>query len=472
MITQDQYNVCKQTIRNQSIKIDLLNFQMQTVDELSGNCISGSINIDANADIRRTCDITLVVQDSSFDIQSGSKIWLDKYAKVNLGIESTKTGENIWFNYGVFMIDAPSWKFDAVTNTFSFQGLDLTAKLTGLRNGYLEGIPAQIPSGSNVRETLISTITQLGGFNNYIIEECRLADGTIQPTPYDITIDQGGTVWDIIVALRDILSNYEAFFNENGIFVYQPIPTGENEAPIADDDIITQNLISEDINTDFSSVKNVIEVYGHSKEPAHYSSSTTVSNNVYQLSIAEVTAYEDSVLYGFTAPSIISSPSLKIGNLSSLPIVLSNGSAAIIPEADAYYIVQYQEVSNNFLFLGHQQSIGYAEDVNDESPFYVNGSVGKIRAVFFGGEYDNILSDELAVERANYELWLHTRLQDSVTLSCVPIHFLDVNQLISHGIKNNQTQLPYIIKSISVDLSESGTQSINTIRYYPLYPAI
>lgn len=42
------------------------------------------------------------------------------------------------------------------------------------------------------------------------------------------------------------------------------------------------------------------------------------------------------------------------------------------------------------------------------------------------------MSDNLAQQRADYELWKHTRLNDSVQFTCIPLHFLDVNQVIEH----------------------------------------
>lgn len=63
-------------IRNLRLRIDVLNFNFQKVDEISGNVLEGSITEDANSDIRRTCDITMVVSDSTFVIQPGSQIWL------------------------------------------------------------------------------------------------------------------------------------------------------------------------------------------------------------------------------------------------------------------------------------------------------------------------------------------------------------------------------------------------------------
>ena len=77
VVSNDEYRATKQSIRNLRIKIDLLNFAFQTVDSLEGEAISGNITIDANTDIRRTCTIEMVVTDSTFEVNPGSKIWLN-----------------------------------------------------------------------------------------------------------------------------------------------------------------------------------------------------------------------------------------------------------------------------------------------------------------------------------------------------------------------------------------------------------
>lgn len=75
-ITDAQFRTATQSIQNKYIRLELLNYQFQTVDSLEGVATSGSITIDANSDIRRTASITLVVKDSSFQVTPGGKIWL------------------------------------------------------------------------------------------------------------------------------------------------------------------------------------------------------------------------------------------------------------------------------------------------------------------------------------------------------------------------------------------------------------
>ena len=69
-ITQSEYNVAKQNGRIIHTKINILNFDLQVVGEISGVVLEGSTyNIDATSDIRRTCSISLVPQDNSFNIE-------------------------------------------------------------------------------------------------------------------------------------------------------------------------------------------------------------------------------------------------------------------------------------------------------------------------------------------------------------------------------------------------------------------
>src|SRR5574344_449396 len=223
MPTQSEYNVVSQNNRTIYAKINLLNYKLQIVDELSGIVLSGSTySCSATSNIRRTCNISLIPTDSSFNISVGNKIWLDKYIQIYIGIKDIHTEEIIYTNLGIYMINNPSRVYSAENNTITIQGVDLMAKMTGLRNGNLEGMEHIIPQGSNVREAIIATIG-LAGFTNYVVEECPYG------VPNDINIDIGGTVYDILSQLLDIDSRYEMYFDVDGVFHYDLIPNGYNE---------------------------------------------------------------------------------------------------------------------------------------------------------------------------------------------------------------------------------------------------
>ena len=476
-VGQDDYNILSQQIITKYIKLEILNFQYNIVDEISGNLTAMSVNIDSESDLRRSCNLTFVVTDASFDVKAGNKIWLDKLCRPWVGYENIYTGKIQWYNQGIYLINAPSWRYNATTHELSLAGLDLASKLTGLRNGELEGIPTKIPAGSSVREAMIAAI-ELAGFTKYTISECKDVDGNIIAVPNDIEIAQGGTVWNIVTQLRDILPRYETFFDVDGVFIYQPIPTGSGDPVIIDDTIWPNLLIDESINNDFESVKNYIEVYGRTLDPSYFTTNTTYSGSTLSLKVADYSkALTDKTIVGFTTPSTgdISATggiSLKMNSLTaSVLYEYGTNNPVTALDNDTYYVVYYNQ---GWYLMGHQQPVGIAYDDNPDSPFYINGSIGRIRHVLYGGEYENITSDKLALERAKYELWKSTRLQDSITLTSIPNPWLDVNVLISHAIrgKSQENAAQYIIKSISTDYGIEGTQSINAITYYPLYPDI
>ena len=653
-IGAEDYNVLKQQYIKKYIRLELLDFQYNIVDELSGNMTKCSINVDSNSDLRRSCDLGFVVTTSTFDIKAGSKIFLDKMVRPYVGYENMRTGEIQWYNQGIYLVNNPQWAYNASTNEISMQALDLMSKLTGLRNGNLEGIPTKIAKDENVREAIIKTI-ELGGFTKYICEECKTNDGTIVPVPYDIEIDVGGTIYDILTGLRDIMPNYQIYFDINGVFHYEPIPLAYDDPVLIDDDLFNNVLISENINTDFESVKNYVEVLGHTWDVDYYSSSesTTVSGGTITPTFADLKELQNDTAVGITLPSDIANvdkitinflgsndvvdiddkpikelskdtewifqcvagekgklPStyrkleyiqssgkqyidtgvivkditeikvdfqavtilsgenqyasswvdysnhIQIGisgntfidsggvtysqtssvtartqavgvplgavNLHLYLFAQSEGTGALhyssgrifscqITTADGLVrnfvpcknpdgvIGMYDVVNDKFYqnsgsdtfiagtdlgpgdgalpfwrFMGHQQAQATSYDDNPSSPFYVgnpigSSSVGRIRIVLYGGEYDNIYSDDLAQQRADFEIYQRSRLNDSISMETIPIPWMDANIVISHRFGQKQEPSKYIVKSFSVDYATGGTMTINAITWYPYY---
>lgn len=261
ILQQQDYDVVKQSIVNRFIKVNLLDFNYKVVDEISGNVIGFEVRVDAESDIRRTCDVKIAVKDSTFDIAPGNRIWLDRYIQPYIGIQNIRTGKIQWYNQGIYLIDNPSWVYSADRNELSFSAVDLMAKMTGMRNGNLRGEPYVVPQNSNIRDVITTTI-RLAGFTKYVVDECKTRDGTIQPLPYEIKVETGGTIYDLLTELRDVLPQYEMYFDVNGVFHYHYIPTGEDEQVDIDDDLWNAIVSSEQIDTNFEDVKNVIEVWG------------------------------------------------------------------------------------------------------------------------------------------------------------------------------------------------------------------
>lgn len=490
-ITQPQYNTAIQTIRNLHIKINILDFNYNILDSVEGDCIDGQIEINANSDLRRTCSVSFVVTDSSYEIQAGGAIFLDKLIQIYIGVDEILSGEIVWTNMGMFLINQPSYTYNATNHTISFDGVDLMAMMTGLRNGYIAELASEdvtaIPIGSNVRNAIIAILTECG-FTRYLVSECinypsmdsegnPIGEEYIQEVPYDMEFEQGSTWYDVLKGLVEILPYYQIYFDADGVFHYELIPSFDSDPVMIDDTIWAENVISEEISVDFEGVKNAVEVYGAIHETEYYSDSTvtTISGTAISLVIEqEYFSLIDYVEVGFTLPSAISGDNITINvnSLGAYALVNADGTQVTALEADTYYIIYFDLTNQKWIFQGHLQAQGYWEDNNPESPFYVNSSIGKMLIPLYGDEYENIQSDDLALQRARYEIYKRCRLNDTINLQTTPIYWADVNWKVSITSRNETEAKQYMVQSININLSYNGTQSWELSRFYPLYPVI
>lgn len=490
-ITQAQYDTAKQTHRKVYVHINLLNFKKQIIESIEGRVVSGTLTSDANSNMRNTCDIQMVVTDSSFNVESGGKVWIDRFIQVYVGVENAFTGEIIWTNKGLYLLNQPTYGYDAVSKMLSFQGVDLMALMTDMRSGILTEAYV-IPTGTNVRQ-VITTIVTMNGFNEYVIEECRNSDGSIQPVPYDMEFDVGATWWDVLETLQSILPNYQMYFDVDGVFHYEPTPYKGNEPVRMNDDIWKENVISESVSYDFESVKNSVKVLGRTHSVNYYSTAYRFYEdgpfihiqgdpNEYRVLSIDVPGVPeqpgDGTLIGFVAEKDLTGPFfLWVGgkDIATGRLLNDDGSPVMELPKDEYWVFSYKSPkttgnqSGDWTFLGHVQAVGEWMDDNPRSPFFVGNPAGEIKIVLYGGDYDNIMSDDLARQRAEWEIYQRCRMNDSITLTSVPIYWSEVNWMVSYTPLGQKVVNQYLIRSITTDLTHDGTQTYNLVRWYPYY---
>ena len=467
-ITQAQYSTAKQGHRNISIRIDLLNFSKQVIESIEGRVISGTLTSDANSNMRNTCDIQMVITDSSFNVEAEGKIWMDRYIQIYVGVEDVHTNQIVWTNKGIYLLNQPTYEYDAESNTLSFQGVDMMALLTDMRGGILTEAYV-IPAGSNVRDVIIA-ILSVNGFNEYVVVECENSDGSIQPVPYDMNFDVGSTWWDVLEALQSILPNYQMYFDVDGVFHYEPTPYKANEVVRMDDDIWRQNVISENVSYDFESVKNSVKVLGRTHSVNYFATDVTVNDATINLTIPNLTELTDGALIGFAlTQSVYGNIMLNVNNLGAVKMSKLDGRYVTSLAKGEYWTASYDAANQAWQFLGHVQAVGEWMDDNPHSPFFVGNPAGAIKIVLYGGEYDNIMSDELATQRAEWEIYQRCRMNDSITLTSVPIYWSEVNWMVAYTPLGQDVVNQYLIRSITTDLTYDGTQTYNLIRWYPYY---
>ena len=132
-------------------RIVALSFQEEPLEQIEGRVTQGTINVDGNSAVRRTCSLTLVAQDLNInDFYWGLK---SKF-KLEVGIRNTikdvvyndQTGETwgskypqdiIWFPQGIYVITTFNTSQNTTSYTVSISGKDKMCLLNGDLGGSL-----------------------------------------------------------------------------------------------------------------------------------------------------------------------------------------------------------------------------------------------------------------------------------------------------------------------------------------------
>lgn len=556
-LNYNDIKIVRQNVLDLRLKIDIYDrLTNEHLDMLECGLINGTISIDAQSDIRTTASLTAVpVKNKRLHLDRDSIIWLNRLAKIQIGIYDIPNQQWHWYKQGDFVLTNYGINYDATTNEISISCADKMALLDGTKNGQLGALSISYPAYEEdintgevikynyIRDAVITTLSQFGGITDYEIDDIgefkgmpdynpefeeyreqskvQVKDGSYQPTwnaiPYNQVFTSGCSILSILTTFRDLYPNYEMYFNKNGTFCCNMVPSCYNDDIIFDSDFFDKIYISENTTVDLNTVRNVCEVWGKTIDTNFYTEDCSYSNNTYICNIANYTEYCNGDIIAISIPSENTQhgSSININNLGSLLIVDENTEEAILENSmesgqiyafkikkkrvekkdifKIYLLGQWQPHGINILTNGivsnidckipgsnkivKKYSLEYFQELYNcktitftralNSPFCVQ-ELGEILDVKTGGEFDNITSDSLALARAEYENWKNCRLTDSINIITKICPFADVNIKVSYRRKDNNEINQYIVKSLSHDLGK-GTTTWQLMRFYPLY---
>lgn len=493
--TQVDLNLVMQPTKDIFVKIDLLNKNFKTIDSLECNLISDNLSVDGESKQRRSYTCELQVSDPSFLVGSDKKIWIDKYIRVYYGIRNLRTKEINYYLLGTFSYQSVDYSFDATTNQLSLKCVDLMADYDGTKNGQFvaENNEGQyisefiIEQGQTISGAVIQTL-DIAGIERYEVEETT--DILQKDIPYDLEFSGTFTYCDIWIKICELYPGWEFYFDVDGTFIWRKIPTGLHEPVVFDNNFLDRILISENISYDFSSIYNKTIVWGKVLELEYddrYTEECTFKNGVYSIKLAKLVNQEN---YGEDAnPELIESldeidhldrigikisvnsignDKIKINDLDPLPIVHDDGTPIKAGDLkkNQVYVFSYRRnlgetIQNCLYLLGQYQCYGEYTEQSLDCPF----SVPNLGYVIVNRvDYDNLYSDDLCYNQAEYLNYQTTVMQDTLDLSCLIIPWLDVNEKIEYKPRQAEKKSQYIIKNFSWS-SLDGTMSMTLYKF-------
>lgn len=465
---QDDLSLIKQANRELFVKVELLNHQFKVLERLDGSLISDHLNIDRESKQRRTYSCEIYVSDSSFLLGNDKKIWIDKYIRVYYGIRSCLSEMIHWYLIGTFTYLDAAYQYSTSEHTLSLSCSDLMADYDGTKNGELEGYSLTIPAGEPIRSSVI-TILKQAGIHSYLVEDIQ------KEIPYDLEFNDTTTYCDVLTKICELYDSWEFYFDTDGTFVWRKIPTGLHEPAVLDQTLLDGLIISEEQRNSFQDIYNVTEVWGKVLELSssdRYSEKIRYSPPLYSVVLDDVSSLEDLehlAQIGLKIPETCQeSPCISINGLEAIPILNDDGSALAAGKlvSGITYVFQYRrtlkgQVTPVLYLLGQYQARGIYREMNPDCPFSVTSLGYEIRHKV---SYEHLYSDDLCYNQAEYLTYETTAMMDTITLTCMIIPWLEVNQKIYYTSNITKRREPYLIKSISW-ASLDGTMTLELYRF-------
>lgn len=368
---QDYINKINTGKYTKRAKVEFLrNEDESTYKEITGDVLSGTLNVVRQNGIRRSVSIKLKNTNGQYIPSEDNDIWINRKFKLSLGIAINDI-EDYLFPMGVFVVSDPEAVSNCSESYLTLNGADKFSLLNGDMGGSFTSI-YQAPISSNIY-TLIRGILAL---NNDKLSPILDNSFVSEVTPYTIRKDIGSATYgEVLIELAGILS-CNIYYNELG------------------------NLVFEKDQSD--TIKG--SLWDYSTDTFHYLGAT----NTYK--------FKDVC--------------------NTIVVIGANINGAIATG---------MAINNNLQSGTRVQLIG-----SKPKPPIVD---------------DNITTNTLAQQRAEYELKRVVALQTSISVNAMPMFHLDVDQVITltdSSLKLDEER--FLIQSIGLQLENAGNMTVACVK--------
>lgn len=563
-------------VKEHYLKVELLDFSENPIQEIQGRCTSGSMSIDGASSVRRTCSFSFMADAAIYDITNiDNLISLNKKFKLHVGYKNTvfgyeQYGDIVWFPLGLYVVNTVS-----INNSLSGCSISITGKdKMCLLNGDVGGtLPAPVTlhekyirnqDGSTtvskvllfdiIRESIIElgeqdpskiiindvpltakkVLRYMGKESIYFSDNgnqvAASTPGAREVKPGDLAgydyvdftypgelIKQAGdTVVSILDSIKNVLGNYEYYFDVHGNFIFQEIKNYLNTSytPITqltdgdysvnlgeghvaysfkDSDII----VSYSNSPNYQNIKNDFVVWGNRKTAA--GAEVPIRYHVAIDDIPTVPKEYGDIpwqvylyKYGMEAQSLASNPGYYFRELQNeIPKIydLEKNQWKDIDSASMDFYLDFidtnseigkfsvktigrrtvAEVDKDVTMLYRPPTPDYVilekDDPNNLTTIQRLNTIGQKfmiveqRKIY---QYAAVGKDAFSVIRDL--IFKHTTYNETINIAAMPMYFIEPNIRVEVEDSRSNIYGEYIIKNISLPLTHEGTMSISAIR--------
>lgn len=535
--TQEELAMLKQKVKHLYCKLELLDREMNLVASLEGLTMDGTISIDADSGVRRTFSATIYIEGNKNISTMFGDEWVNKRVRLYLGM-SPSNGKTYWYSQGVFAFSQNTFSYSETEHTLKISGVDLTAELDGTLGGALTGQATKIYAGADIGNSIATTYRLsgmndcvVGYWNRSVPYDLEYDTGvTIWQIltelrdlyyPFEMYFD------DTTFVCKEIATGYDSPL----------IMTAEDFEDLVISEECTYDysairncveLWGASVEYDAYAAKEKVSVSesGDTSTIIAKAIFTSMEDQPSELTVAfctPVSGYKKNVKVQIDLTLNLQVPDSN-GNITTTTKKLTYGPILLyarnvddkgndvqvdgttLPK-DTVIVVKYDNSTKHFYYQGEQQihvmvklvdtiptteeqekdkekedckyiryvCLSNAADVNwDNGSRFTIEKLGRRNEILSGDEYENYTTNESAMNCAEYKHWTLCRLTDSVTVECLLVPWLDVNQKLAYRpkyINTGNQPVEFLTKTINISLGE-GTMTVTMSRYWPYYPYI
>lgn len=291
VITQEYLEALKRNAIRPKIKVELMDYAENVYAEITRNVStedSGSLSINYQQGIRRSCTITLTNIQGEFTPNSNSRIWVNTKFKLYTGVEvqSVNLANQIqseetnvyWFSQGVFILTNPSILRDLSKKTVTLNGVDKFGIFGSETNFFqLEGtyvIPVEKEGGGyNTVANAIQDTLNLDMGNGYKLDSnYPNIDAIIGASRFEYDLKKSAESYfsEMLIEIGNMFAA-DVFYDTKGVFTL----TKSNEKQNFDDMpslwTFTDNdghYLEPSLESNFTEIYNTIKVIGTNSSSA------------------------------------------------------------------------------------------------------------------------------------------------------------------------------------------------------------
>ena len=536
--SQEELRMLKNHNKHLYCRLELLDKDLNVIDNLEGLTIDGNLSIDADSDIRRTFTSTIYLKKNQAISSYSVDEQIDKLVRVYIGMRPAGGNTHWYakgiyaFNQNGFSYDATT---HSVSISCVDLVAMLDGSLSGTLTGYKTLIPTGEKISKAIIETFkLSGMNDyiVNYWNRTVPYDLEFSSET---SIWDILKELRDLYYPFEMFFYDttfVCQEIPSGFNDPVVLnneVFQDLVISENGDIDYTEVKNCVEVFGASVEYDTYIDDEHMTIVQPSDDDTDSKDTTTIT-----LKTTSLGTSNDSMI-AFTTPILGLSKHVNITIVNSVTETDNDNNTSIkeythgpyklyatdVDEkgtdvemdgttiaADMMIVVQYSPTYKKFYYRGEQQAhamtflvskmptekeieqakeneacnnIKYVcltdNNVNlntQANPRFTIEKIGRRNKVCSGSEYEMYTTDESTMQCAEYMLQKCGRLTDSVTVDCLLVPWLDVNQKISYiprYIDTNGEPLDFIIKKISITLGE-GTMTLTLSRYYPYYPYI